>query len=282
VVLVHLDTDIGTNPDDACALAMLLGWAGCEVTAVTTTDDVDGGRAAEARRLLALAGRDDVPGRPGSDPGAGDVLAASVDAGATVVAVGPLANLAALATTHPGALDRAGLVVMGGWVRPLDPDLPAWGPERDWNVQRDPHAAEVVAAAGADLTLVTLADTLRTHLRQRDLARLGTAGPVGELLGAQAVAYAASRGHADLARRHRGLPDDLLLFLHDPLTCAVALGWDGVTLTTRRLRAAVSDGLLTWEPADAAPSGRVVTGVDGAAFREAGLTAVVRLVAERP
>jgi hypothetical protein len=25
-VLVHLDTDIGGDPDDVCALAMLLGW----------------------------------------------------------------------------------------------------------------------------------------------------------------------------------------------------------------------------------------------------------------
>jgi len=281
-VLVHLDTDIGTNPDDACALAMLLGWPGARVAAVTTTDDPDGGRAAEARRLLGLARRDDVPVRSGSDPAAVDVLAASLDAGAAVVAVGPLTNLAALAAAHPGVLDRARLVVMGGWVRALDADLPGWGPERDWNVQRDESAAEAVAAAGADLTLVTLADTLRTHLRGRDLARLGAAGPVGELLAAQAVAYAARLGQAALARRHDGLPDDLLLFLHDPLTCAVALGWDGVTVERRRLRAAFSGGLLTWEPDAAAPSVRVVTGVDGPAFREAWLAAVERLVPERP
>ena len=218
-----------------------------------------------------------MPVTSGGDPAAVDVLAASVDAGATVVAVGPLTNLAALAAVHPGVLHRAPLVVMGGWVRTLDPDLPAWGPERDRNVQRDPRSAEAVAAAGADLTLVTLADTLRTCLRERDLPRLRAAGPVGELLAAQAVAYAAERGHAVLARQHPGLPDDLLLFLHDPLACAVALGWAGVRTNTRRLQAVVSGGLLTWEPDESAPPVRVVTGVDGRAFGRDWLAAVERL-----
>jgi hypothetical protein len=27
---VHLDTDFGGDPDDACALAMLLGWSGID------------------------------------------------------------------------------------------------------------------------------------------------------------------------------------------------------------------------------------------------------------
>ncbi len=28
---VHLDTDFGGDPDDACAMAMLLGWPGIEI-----------------------------------------------------------------------------------------------------------------------------------------------------------------------------------------------------------------------------------------------------------
>ena len=32
---VHLDTDIGGDVDDLCALAMLLGWPGVEVTGIT-------------------------------------------------------------------------------------------------------------------------------------------------------------------------------------------------------------------------------------------------------
>lgn len=44
-VLVHVDTDFAGDTDDACAVAMLLGWPGVEVTGITTTADPDGRRA---------------------------------------------------------------------------------------------------------------------------------------------------------------------------------------------------------------------------------------------
>ena len=36
---IHLDTDLGGDPDDACALAMLLGWPDVELVGITTTAD---------------------------------------------------------------------------------------------------------------------------------------------------------------------------------------------------------------------------------------------------
>jgi inosine-uridine nucleoside N-ribohydrolase len=301
-VRVYLDTDLGGNPDDLAALAMLLGWPGAEVVGVTTSVDPGGVRAGYARHILALAGVTGVPVVAGSGatldgvvvapltgrrfwpggvaaepapPGAAvDLLAGSVEQGATVVVIGPQTNLALLEEARPDALAGASVVVMGGWVRPLGDDLPSWGPARDWNVACDVPAAERLAAAGAELTLVTLADTVRTHLRERDLPVLRTAGPVGDLLARQAVAYAADRGHAALARAHRGLPDDLLLFLHDPLACAVAVGWPDATTAALRLRPVASRGALTWEPDDAAPLVRVVTDVDGPAFTQRWLAAV--------
>jgi inosine-uridine nucleoside N-ribohydrolase len=36
VMLVHLDTDLGGDTDDACALALLLGQAGVELAGITT------------------------------------------------------------------------------------------------------------------------------------------------------------------------------------------------------------------------------------------------------
>lgn len=304
-MLVHLDTDLGGDPDDVAALALLLGHPEVELAGITTTVDPGGARAGYAGHVLAMAGRSEVPvvagagttlagdlvrpvhgerywprpvpPRPAPPGAALDLLTDSVHRGATVVAVGPLTNLAALAAARPQRLEGVRLVVMGGWTRPLGADLPSWGPERDWNVQCDVRAAELVAASGADLTLVTLADTLRTYLRERDLPRVRVAGPVGELLARQALAYAADRGHARLAAAHDGLPDDLLLFLHDPLAAVVALGWDGVRTEVARLRTTVTDGVLTWMPDGSAPAVRVVTGVDGPRFTAYWLRALTRL-----
>jgi purine nucleosidase len=60
-MLVHLDTDLGGDTDDACALALLLGQAGVELADVTTVADRTGRRAGYARHCLRLAGRDGIP-----------------------------------------------------------------------------------------------------------------------------------------------------------------------------------------------------------------------------
>jgi inosine-uridine nucleoside N-ribohydrolase len=43
---IHLDTDLGSDTDDACALVMLLGWPDVEITGITTVADSEGRRAA--------------------------------------------------------------------------------------------------------------------------------------------------------------------------------------------------------------------------------------------
>ena len=58
---IHLDTDIGGDTDDICALAMLLGWADVELVGVTTCPDSGGLRAGLARYALRLAGQEGVP-----------------------------------------------------------------------------------------------------------------------------------------------------------------------------------------------------------------------------
>src|SRR6476646_6134112 len=95
---VHLDTDIGTNPDDACALAMLLGLDDVELVGVTTSRDGDGTRVRTARDVLALAGRADVPVRRGGTAEASALLRAAVRSGATVAVVGPATNVAGIAS----------------------------------------------------------------------------------------------------------------------------------------------------------------------------------------
>jgi purine nucleosidase len=301
-VRIHLDTDLGGDTDDACALAMLLGWPEAEITGITTVADPGGRRAAYVAHLLHLVGRDDIPLAAGAEvsattlgradpvdderhwpasvtprpapPGAAlDLLERSLDTGATLVAIGPYTNLALLEISRIGSLRRQPVVVMGGWVEPPAPGLPRCGPEMDFNVQWDTRAAEVVAAT-ARLTMVTLPATLSAHLRRADLPRLRAAGPLGQLLARQSEAHAETYQMEKLGRDNTGLPDDLLNFQYDPVACAVALGWSGATVEDIRVRPLRTDDVLSFQPHPDGRSTRVVLDVDGAAFRETWLSAV--------
>jgi inosine-uridine nucleoside N-ribohydrolase len=143
----------------------------------------------------------------------------------------------------------------------------------DFNVQWDTRAAEVVAAT-ARLTMVTLPATLNAHLRRADLPRLRAAGPLGQLLARQSEAHAETYQMEKLGRDHSGLPDDLLNFQYDPVTCAVALGWSGATVEDIRVQPLRMDDVLSFQPHSEGRSTRVVLNVDGAAFRETWLSAV--------
>lgn len=61
-----LDTDIGTDVDDAMALSLALALPALELVGVTTVHADAGLRARIARRLLELAGRRDIPVVPGA------------------------------------------------------------------------------------------------------------------------------------------------------------------------------------------------------------------------
>lgn len=262
-LLVHLDTDIGENPDDLAALALLLASPEARLTGVTTAGDASGRRAALVQHVLALAGRS-VP-VAGDRAAAVDLLHAAATAGATLLAVGPLTNLARLERSHPGALGSARLVTMGGWVGADRPapvhGQPDWGPWRDTNVVRDPAAATRVFAAAGSLTLVTLAETARCVLHWDALPRLRGAGAVGQLLAEHIEAYAG--GAADADEGGRG---DVVLLLHDPLAAAVALGWPGAATTRTRGRFRPDSGGLRLEPDPAGREVRLVTGLDGGAL----------------
>lgn len=300
---IHLDTDLGSDPDDACALAMVLGWPDVEVVGITTSIDPGGRRAGYVTQCLRLAGREDIPVAAGAEvslttlqlpgqipdgdrywpepvpprparPGAAlDLLERSIEAGATVVAIGPYTNLALLEVARPERLSRVPIVVMGGWINAPAPGFPDHGAGRDWNVQCDTQAARVVAAC-ADVTFVPLAATLRVHLRAADLPRLRSSGPLGALLALQGEAHGVDSGATGLGAAYPALPDDLLNFHHDPLACATALGWTGVTTKEVRLGPVMDGDVLRFEAHDEGRLHRVVVDVDGAAFSEVWLRAV--------
>jgi inosine-uridine nucleoside N-ribohydrolase len=303
-VKVHLDTDFGGDPDDACALAFLLGTPHVDLVGITTNLDVGGYRAGCARHYLELAGRLDVSVIPGAgttltngrqydstaqDPGfwprpitpvqgsleeALDLLARSIDQGATIVAIGAATNLALLEMRRPGTLAHACVVFMGGWIKPPADGLPQWGPEHDWNVQCDQRAAAVLEHCG-DLTLVTLPATLHVFLRRAHLERMTQSGPVGRLLALQSEVHASLRDFASLSREHSALPADLLNFHFDPLTAAVAVGWREAVIEDHTLRPVARGGTTRFERGGGRPV-HVVVNADGNAFADLWLEAVER------
>jgi purine nucleosidase len=302
VTRIHLDTDLGSDTDDLCALAMLLGWPDVELTGVTTVSDPDGRRAGWTAYGLGLAGRDDVvvaagaagslagftiplafpaywpepiPARPAAAGAATEMLADAAERGDTIVAIGPWTNLAVLEASRPGSLASTRVVVMGGHVPDPPSGLPAWGAADDTNVQQDAVAAKIVLDRCTP-TVVPLATCLRTTLRRSHLEALRGGGVLAGLLADQAEAHARDQRLVELGRAYEGLPDDLLNFHYDPLACAVAAGWDGATARDLPVRAELEDGLLRMTIDAGAPSMRVVTDVEAPDFEEGWLEAVLR------
>jgi len=297
VVKLHLDTDLGGDIDDLCALAMLLGWPGVELLAVTTVADDRGRRAGYARYALDLAGRQDVAVAAGADPALGcyrswpglpdeaaywpepvppapgpvdaalSLLERSIEQGAIVVAIGPYTNLALLEERSPGILGRARLTLMGGYVYPPRAGFPRWGNEMDYNVQVDARSAHTVLQRSSP-TLVPLSVTAETWLRWADLPVLRRSGPLARLIARQAEAFARDEGYAaQYGQTCAGLPDDTINFMHDPLACAIALGWEeGVEIEQIPLRFEMSDGWLWQRVEEGGAPTRVVTRVDGGRF----------------
>ena len=300
---LHVDTDFGGDPDDACALAMLLGWPDVEIVGITTNLDAGGRRAGCVCHFLELAGRDDIPVAAGAGaslttleryestwgdtrywpelvtpwpaaPGtAMDLLAQNLVRGATVVAIGAFTNLALLEVSRPCSLDGAAVVATAGWFGRLPPGFPDWGPEMDFNVQCDTRAANIVAGL-ADLTLVTLPAAVKAHLRSPDLPRLRAAGPMGQLLARQSEANAIDTRMAELGRSFSALPDDLVNFHWDPVTCAVAAGWSGATLEELRLATEMDGEVVRFRERPQGRPTRAVLDIDADDFRDRWLRSI--------
>ncbi|MCJ7739313.1 MAG: nucleoside hydrolase [Anaerolineae bacterium] len=294
----HLDTDLGGDMDDLCALAMLLRWPGdVQLTGITTVGDIGGERAGCVCYVLGLEGLDDVPVAAGVDgtdacfryelgvppqerywpvpipPAASapdeavQLLKRSIEQGATIIAIGPYSNLYLLETQHPGILMQADLYLMGGYVYPTRPGFPNWGNDFDFNIQVDVRSAQYVIAH-SNPTLVPLSVTVETFIRRAYLERLSGAGALGRLIASQAEVFAADE---NIEEKHgktcSGLPEDVINFQHDSLACAVALGWnDCVEIEEIPLSLEIRHGWLheVIDP-DGKPT-RVVTAIDGGRF----------------
>jgi len=309
---LHLDTDIGGDIDDLCALAMVLNWPDVDLLAVTTNSDDRGRRAGFARYALDLAGRDDVAVAAGADaargyyrvwPGLPDeaaywpqpippaptpldqalaLLVRSIEQGAIIAAIGAFTNLALLEERSPGILRQARLYLMGGYVFPPRDGFPRWGNDMDWNVQVDVQSALLVIQR-SNPTLVPLSVTVETSLRRAYLPALRQAGPLAQIIARQAEAFATEYGYeAQYGQTCAGLADDMINFQHDGLACAIALGWrEGVEIEDIPLKTEIKDGWLHQSVDSSGKPTRVVTRVDGGAFNEFWLRTVARKNTEK-
>jgi inosine-uridine nucleoside N-ribohydrolase len=205
---ILLDCDPGH--DDAIALLLALASPEIELLGVTT---VAGNQTLEkttanAIRVLDFVGRDDVTvaagaarplvrepfvaayvhGETGLDgpdlppPQREPVAQHAVDflaervRGTTLVAVGPLTNVALLLALHPDATP-ARIVLMGGSI-----GLGNVTPAAEFNIWADPEAAARVFASGLDLTMVGLDVTHQALLRDEHVERLRASGRTGRMV----------------------------------------------------------------------------------------------------
>lgn len=297
---LHLDTDIGGDMDDLCALAMLLKWPDLEITGVTTVSEEHGRRAGYVQYILNLMGRKDIPFAAGADVADGYyrystlgyppdeenwpepipshpnpidetllLLKHSIEEGAILVGIGPLTNFMLLDKKYPGILKQANLFLMCGYIYNIPPEYPQFTKEDDWNIQVDVAASKYVLEHSHP-TLITLTVSAQTALRRSYLPRLAKAGRVGELIVRQAELFARTEQFEQkFGVTCSGIPNDIINFQHDPLACAIALGWhEGVEIEAVPLKFEVRNGYLYEIPDSSGIATRIVTKVDGDTFNE--------------
>ncbi len=240
---VILDTDIGTDIDDAFALALIINSPELDLQGVTTVSGDTQARARLAARMLWEAGgafrRVPVyagePGKPLSieqarwaehftspqlkPEKAVDYLRREFNARPgqiTLITIGPLTNIGALLKQDPGVAKKIPRIVMMGGSIVRGYELGS-GPTPEYNIAADAAAAQTVFSSGIPLIVAPLDVTARLQLEGANLQRVLThLTPVTDAL---TILY-----------HLWGMPAPTL---HDPM--AVALYLDPSLCETKRL-----------------------------------------------
>jgi len=243
-----IDTDVGSDVDDALAIAYALRHRELELVGISTVFGDVALRTRIAEAMLKPAGVRDLPiitglgapltpGRVGrmfgheglglfespapemvtkSNPDADariEALARAIEAARpdALVAIGPMTNLGGLASAGHSLPP---LTIMGGKID--DVQLPGMIPQiPEWNWWCDPHAvASTLAAPHAESPRVVPAEvTFRTLLTDDDCARLGEGDALAQQLGVLCE-------HWLVAQRERFGSKTPCVMLHDPLAVA--------------------------------------------------------------
>ena len=298
---IVLDCDPGH--DDAIALLLALASPELELRGVTT---VAGNQTLEkttanAIRVLEFVDRTDVPVAAGADrplvrepfvaahvhgetgldgpalpPAAGEAVPQhAVDflaehaRGATLVAVGPLTNVALLLALHPDAAPKR-IVLMGGAIAEGNVT-----PAAEFNIWADPEAARRVFASGVDLTMVGLDVTHKALMTPEHADRLRTSSRAGKLVAELFDFY---------HRFHKQTYDLPGSPIHDAVALAHVLRPDLLETVERHVAIDCESELCrgrtvvdVWRRTGQEPNAHVAVGVDGEAFLELLLERVASL-----
>jgi inosine-uridine nucleoside N-ribohydrolase len=266
VIPVLIDCDPGQ--DDALALLLALGSPELDVLGVTAVagNQTLNKTTANALRVLELAGRTDIPVAAGADgPLAGKLMVAAdahgetgldgvdlpapsrdpvpehakdflagklaaSDTAPTLVALGPLTNVALLLDEHPEAAAKIERVVlMGGAIHEGNQTASA-----EFNVWIDPEGAARVFESGLDVTMVGLDVANNAVLSNADADSLRGAGPVAEAAADMVDFYL---GFYNEAYEHGGAP------IHDAVALAHVFRPDLLTVEKRHVEVDTSDGI---------------------------------------
>ena len=245
---IILDTDPGV--DDALAIMLALGSPELDVLGICTVSGnvplSTGTRNAQG--LLQLLDRTEIPVYTGADSplkrdpvfatevhgesGMGqavlpepalDVHGNAVDflvqtlsdqpGEITVIAVGPLTNLALAEQRQPGTLQKAKqVIVMGGAIAETGNSTPV----AEFNFYADPHAAQIVVHSDAALLIVPLDATRQVMFSESDIEN--QIAPL-KTVASQFVVNAVQ----NIIALYRQLGREPIVYLHDPLAVGAAI-----------------------------------------------------------
>ncbi|MFD2795219.1 nucleoside hydrolase [Promicromonospora vindobonensis] len=227
---LFLDTDIGSDVDDALALALVVGSPELQLDGVSTVYGNTRLRAQLASRYLRLAGAGSPPVAAGAEAtlsgrevwwaghegglfadldteqvgedGVDMLVRAVADAPGTVdvLAIGPLTNIAKALDADPAfASNVRRLVVMGGHFGD--------GRTAEHNIRCDVTAAQRVFSSGLDIVVGGLDLTTKVWLDSADVAQIARSGAFGDVI-AQETKVWWEFNHED-----RNTPHDAILAL---------------------------------------------------------------------
>lgn len=270
---VIIDTDIGTYYDDALAVLFACRSPELELLGVTTAYGDTDLRSRIARKVLNVAGREDVPvakgvGRPlggkalmfgfegegilsdadGDLPPSGEhavnfiVRTILENPGeVSLVTLGAVSNVAVAVAMEPAIVEKVKeLIVMGGVIVPIvDEKGIRRSPIEEYNLNNDPVAAQIVLSSGMPIILCPIDVTLKVPLRPDHLERINAADdPVARLVSSILGVWPPQERQIYLSV---GIPTEHTgLWLHDPLTVGLVFDKSLCELTKLHIAAEVA------------------------------------------